>query len=255
MPRPKKIDSELVVTPETGEITEVELSPLDVQFQLPLEEQMKLIAVPANVIVSRDLFIMAVKLARSARVPLWGINIIPTKNGNKPYINADGIKFRLANDDRKVQSDDIEVLRYPESIGSTAIVKATIKMGNGQTYNALGAVKVDSQWNEANALLKAETKATRRAGYKAIANFVGMPLYDEDSDRSNGNVVEGQYRVLPIYAPKNIGQFLGWQEKQKISDEIVLEVTHKEISDVTEKDIPEMYRLLVEWQSKQKDVE
>lgn len=254
MPR-KKIDSELVVKADTGEITEVSLSPLDMQFQLPLEEQMKLIAVPNNVIVSRDLFMTAVRLAMSARVPLWGINIIPTKNGNKPYINADGIKFRLANDERKVQSDDIEVLKYPEGMGSTAIIKATIKMGNGQTYNALGAVKVDSQWNEANALLKAETKASRRAGYKAIANAVGMPMYDEDSDRSNGQVVEGQYRVLPVSSPKNVGQFLAWMDKQKITDEILLEVTHKDIADLAEKDIPEIYRLLTEWQGKQKELE
>lgn len=249
MPRRK----ELGLIPEAIPEVETEFEEqdsLDIQFHLPLDEQKKLISVPANALISNEMYVTAVALARSARVPLWGINIIPTKNGPKPYINADGVKFRIANDKRGILSDDFEIIQIPHQMGDTAIVKRTLILKNGQSFNGLGAVKVDSQWNEGNALLKADTKAGRRAGYSAIANAVGMPMWDEDADKStNGSTIEGTYRVVPSSAPATVSQFLVWQQGQKLTDAEILTVTGIDIGEeLNQRDIPEMYKKLVEYQ-------
>lgn len=217
---------------------------MDAQFGLPLNEQVKLMVVPPTLRPDEELIRAASQLARSARIPLWGINLIPTKNGIKPYINADGIKFRLANDERGVSSNTADVLQFPTGNGSLAVVKRTITLRNGQVYQGLGAVVVDSQWNPANSLLKADTKANRRAGYDAIASAVGLPMYDEDADRSNGSeVVEGEFRAV-VHAPRTIGQFLAWMTKEGISDERFQEVIGFEVSLLREADVREAWEKL-----------
>ena len=240
------IEAEIVPEPESKL-----MDPLDAQYALPLNQQRKLIQIPQNVTASDELVEATVELARSARIPLWGVLIIPTKNGNRPYINADGIRFRLANDMRGVKKIDVEILHYPMQMGDTATVKATVEMLNGQSYSSFGSVKVDSQWNEGNSLLKAETKAKRRASYDAIANAVGMPQYDEDADKSqNGNYVDATYTIVN-QPPKNIASFITWIQKNKISDQVYLKVTGEDIDEMEEKNVSFLHSKLAEYLEKQ----
>lgn len=239
---PKK-DTEIIV----AEPSVKELDPIDVQYQLPLEQQRKLISIPQNVNASDELVRATVELARSARIPLWGVLIVPTKNGNRPYINADGIRFRLANDSREVQSIDPEIIHYPTGIGDTATVKTTVIMKNGQTYASFGSVKVDSQWNEANALLKAETKSERRASYKAIANAVGMPQYDEDAKLE---VIDATFKVVN-QPPKNVTQLVTWLKNNGISDDLYKQIVGEDISEIEEHKVKAFHQHIVDYQETQ----
>lgn len=250
---PKKESKEIEVVEQVEEQASViqAISALDVQYNLPLEQQRKLIQIPQNVNASDDLVRATVELARSARIPLWGVLIIPTKNGNRPYINADGIRFRLANDPRGVKSVDVEILHYPMQMGDTATVKATVVMLNGQSYSNFGSVKIDSQWNEANGLSKATTKAIRRASYEAVANAIGMPQYDEDAKlEQNSNYVDATYSILNPPTPKNITQLITWIQKNKVSDEEYLAATGQDIDQMEEKNVPTLYEKIVEYREK-----
>ncbi len=184
------------------------ITALEAQYNLPLEEQKKLVVLPQGISQRAipELVTAAVALARSASIPLWGITFIPSRSGQaKAYINADGIRFALANDERKVASNKIISFTQGKVKGDTCTVIREVTMGNGQTYQGIGSVVIDDQWNPANATLKADTKAARRASYDAIANSVGMPQWDEDADKNT--FVDADFHEV-IDAPKTVVKFL-----------------------------------------------
>lgn len=195
---------------------------LEREYSLPLTEIRRKLVMPANARPNDEMLREAVELARSAGVPLWGINLIPTRLGIAPYINSNGIKFRLANDPRGVASNTFEVINFSSVMGEVQIIRRTIVMGNGQTYQGLGAVVIDRDWNPGNALLKADTKANRRAGYDAIANAVGMRMYDEDADRATNESIEASFRVIVAKTPTNLVEFFTWVENNDIKPEAIV---------------------------------
>lgn len=220
--------------------TEAQLDPLEQQYHLPLSERKKLILLGKGLRPDDDTYEMATAVARAAHVPLGGINLISSQNGIVPYINSFGVKYRLATDPRRIKSNTFEVLNIPVKNGDVAIIRRTIVMGNEQVYQGIGAVIVDSNWKLDNALLKADTKAARRAGYDAIADSIGLPEYDDDNPNLNGGrVVEGTFTTV-TEGPRNAMQLLARLQKENISDDTFYTVNHKYPHEVKEGEIAAM---------------
>ena len=204
------------------------------QYGLPIEEVKKLIVIPSDMRPADQTIIDAVNVARSIMVPLWGINLIKSKQGVKVYINAEGIAFAVANDPRGVQSDEFVLIQQATKENPVALVRRVITMKTGEVYHGLGAAQTDSQWNEANTDLKADTKAGRRAGYKAIAARIGLPMYDEDNPNLNP---KPEYR-----GPTAVIQFL-----TEVGDEEFERVFNRKIDQgLSDDEIPEMWQKILE---------
>lgn len=145
------------------------------QLSLPFDEQKKLIASQSP--LTDNAIRMVIDAARLIGVPLQGINLIPIKQGVNVYINSDGIDWLLHHDPRKLKCVEVEILNAPKIEGDTAIVKGIVEFQDGSRFTNIGAVVVDEKWNCANALMKAATKATRRAGGKATGKV--LPVYED----------------------------------------------------------------------------
>ncbi len=93
------------------------------------------------------------------------------KVGTIPYINRAGSEQLIFNHKMKVSVSD------PSFVNGICIVKATVTMPNGVINENIGCVNIESVKGEAlsNAIMKATTKAKRRA----VIGAVGLGLLDE----------------------------------------------------------------------------
>lgn len=152
------------------------------QYALPLDQVRQLIRseqTPTDVALRQ-----AVEVAKMFGVPLQGINLIPSRNGINVYINADGIRWKLHTDPRGLKCVETHIIQIPTRDNPLAIVEGRIEFKDGASFTNIGAVVVDGdnkggkgKWNEADALMKAATKAKRRAGQDAVGTT--LPTYED----------------------------------------------------------------------------
>ena len=90
---------------------------------------------------------------------------------------------------------------FIDGVSNAQVKGNTIK----NVYQGIGAVVVDDQWSDANALKKEETQSKRRASYEAIAHLVGAPQYDEDADK--GEFTDASFHEV-VEAPTSVVKFM-----------------------------------------------
>lgn len=178
MPSKKKVETkELAPAMPKSEI--VPFDELQRQLRMPFDEQKKLITSQSP--LTDSAVRMVLEVARVIGVPLQGINVIPTKLGVMPYINSIGIRYKYHTDKRGFKSATAEIIQTPKQKGDLAIVKGRVEFMDGSFGENIGAVIVETDdtkgWNVANALMKAATKAIRRAGQDAVE--ITLPVYED----------------------------------------------------------------------------
>ncbi len=102
------------------------------------------------------------------------ISFIPNPKTNKiiPYLNRAGSEQLIFNHKMKVTVSE------PSFINGICIVKANVTMPNGVINENIGCVSIEGLKGEAlsNAIMKATTKAKRRA----VIGAVGLGLYGRE---------------------------------------------------------------------------
>ena len=175
MPSPKK-KTEPELKPEPEAPKEIALyGQLADQYKLPIEEARKLIRSESP--LTDNAILQAIFTAKFIGVPLQGINVIPSKQGAGIYVNAVGVRYKYHTDPRGFKCASAEILQVPKVDGDLTIVKGRVEFQDGSYGENIGAVIVDNRWNLANALMKAATKAIRRAGQDAVE--LTAPIYED----------------------------------------------------------------------------
>ena len=184
------------------------------QYKMSLAEQGQMIR---SIAPLTDKYVkIAVAIAKSFGLPLQGINMIPVGNTLQPYINSDGLRWRIHTDGRGVKKSLAEVTHRPTKDEPWVEVVATITMGDDSEYTNLGVVACTPGTDVANALMKAITKAKRRASIDAVG--VALPIaedYLEWVDEQKGKTIEGSFTISPVAPapttePKNLAELLAW---------------------------------------------
>lgn len=185
------------------------------QYKMSLDEQRQLIR---SISPLTDKYVrIAVASAKSFGLPLQGINMIPVGNSLQVYINSDGLRWRIHTDSRGVKKSIASVTHQPSKDEPWVEVTATIVMGDGSEYVNLGVVACTPGPDVANSIMKATTKAKRRASIDAVG--VALPIAEDylewvDEQRSK-NTIEGSFTIsppapAPTTEPKNLAELLAW---------------------------------------------
>ena len=192
------------------------------QYRLRWEKQRELIksSMPLTEAGTK----IAVRTARSFLLPLHGIDMIPVGKGGQqvPYVNAEGIRFKLWLDPRGYKSSDCDIIHWPTKDEPWVVVKGKVEFADGSVYHNFGAVDCQPGPGVSHALLKSKTKAYRRAGISAVG--VALPVAEEyydyaDEQRQLGKPVDAidvEYREAQqrsIIEPKNLAELLAWIEQ------------------------------------------
>lgn len=208
--------------PDSTNDRAVMLTTLQDQYRLRWEKQREMIksSMPLTEAGTK----IAVRTARSFLLPLHGIDMIPVGKGGQmiPYVNAEGIRFKLWLDPRGYKSADCEIIHWPTKDEPWVVVKGKVEFGDGSTYQNFGAVDCQPGPGVSNSLLKATTKSYRRAGISAVG--VALPIAEEyydyvDEQRQTGkpvDAIDAEYREAqqrPIVDPKNLAELLAWIEQ------------------------------------------
>lgn len=223
-PLPEPIEPPKPLDPASKDLTVVPpkksviLNQLQSQYNLPLDEAMKLIRTENQ--LTKPAAQMAIDQARIFGVPLQGINVIPSRNGINIYINADGIQWLLQQDPRGVKSIQTQIAHNPSKDEPFWAIRAVVTMYDGASYDGHGAVVIDANWNFANALMKAETKAIRRASYRATGKT--LPIYDEVAEWKEESEAAKDVSALTRVRnqdtetadPTSIAELLTWMQPQ-----------------------------------------
>lgn len=232
----------------------VELIPfgqLKDQYQLPLDQVRSLIR--SEQTPTDKALMQAVECARMFGVPLQGVNLIPSRAGVNVYINADGIRWKLHTDPRRLKTVETRIIQVPTRDNPLAIVEGVVEFQDGSRFTNIGAVVVDSEnklgkgkWNEADALMKAATKAKRRAGQDAVGTT--LPLYEdfiEWRDQETKDITP----MLPVAQsinnghPQTLAQFLA--KLNEIKMDVVDACVKLNVATITEvKDFKEAWEKL-----------
>ena len=115
--------------------------------------------------------------------PLFGIDLIPTKTGNKVYINMIGLDWLVQNDKRLVREISTECLIDPyDNEKGRAKYRATVRFANNSIFRADGSASPGSvkggkcTRDDVNSM--AQTRALRKAMLLATAS--SLILHDND---------------------------------------------------------------------------
>jgi hypothetical protein len=101
------------------------------------------------------------------------IDVIPTREGKLvPYINARG-----AAQLRRMHNLEVIAMELVKERPGLVVLRCTLRRGDGSTDMAIGAAEYreDRPQDEANAWMRAETKAKRRATMSAVGIFLEGP--------------------------------------------------------------------------------
>ena len=88
----------------------------------------------------------------------------------------------------------------------------------------------------ADALQSAQSEALKRAAFSLGRKF-GLQLYYDDNERR----AEWQEKFKPPEPPKKIGELLVRLQKENVTDELFMQITNKEIPDITEKEVSALW--------------
>ena len=165
------------------------------EWKLPLEKRALLVRSMGTVTV--QMIELATEVARRYGLPISGINIIPSRAGLQPYVNSDGIRWRLHTDEREFKSSDGHITHMPTADEKWISAYAKVELESGawasnESYKEWPITDPhdkDRSFNLGNMCKKLITQAKRRAGADLVG--VGLPIYDEYYD-----TVEGEYTVI-----------------------------------------------------------
>jgi hypothetical protein len=216
MAKKKEVEStELVVVNEK----ELMFKQLTDQYAMSWEDQRNLIR--SDTQLTQKGVSLAVKTAMSFGLPLQGINVIPTKNGPAVYVNSDGLRWRIHTDERGVKKSLASVIHRPTKDEPWIEVMATIVIGDDSEYVNFGVVDCLPTQGVGNGIMKATTKAKRRASVDAVG--VALPIAEEylewaDEQKASGKFVDAEFTIQAVPAqtitePKNFSEFLSWLEQ------------------------------------------
>lgn len=209
----KEVESTDLVVIDTKELMFKQL--VD-QYKLPWEDQRGLIRSESP--LTEKGVMLAVKTAMAFGLPLQGINVIPSKQGSTVYVNSDGLRWRIHTDERGVKKSLAEVIHRPTREEPWIEVQAMIVMGDDSEYVNFGVVDCPPGPGVGNNIMKATTKAKRRAAVDAVG--VALPIAEEylewvDEQKTTGKFVDGEFTVQPVVItePKNFAEFLTWVQQ------------------------------------------
>ena len=182
---------------------------LNLQLAMPWTEQRQFLT--STVSINESGVKKVVSMAQTYKLPLDVFALIPTKQGLKPYVKANGIVFRLQMDHRGILSIVPEILHWATVEEPWAYVRCTIKFKDGSEFVAHASHSTDSEGNLKSTpdyiTMKCETKAVRRCGEKAVG--IPFPVYESEMEYKSwesGQVIEGE--VIELGVVNNIAEFL-----------------------------------------------
>jgi len=168
------------------------------EWRLPIEKRALLVRSFGTVTV--QMIDLATEVARRYGLPISGVNIIPSKAGLQPYVNSDGIRWRLHTDEREFKSSSGMITHMPTADEKWISAYAKVELQNGawadnesfKEWPITDTHDKDRSFNLGNMCKKLITQAKRRAGADLVG--VGLPIYDEYYD--NKEAIEGEYTVV-----------------------------------------------------------
>lgn len=200
------LDKEVSEPEGTTNESKTLLSPWDqVKSEWESSKEHRTLLVRSREIVTIQMVELATAVAKRYGLPISGVNIIPTQTGPQPYINSDGIRWRLHMDKRDFKSSEGEIIHMPTDEEKYIIAKARIEMKDG-SYAVNESIKEwpiesrrdkDRSFTLGNMCKKLITQAKRRAGLDLVG--VGLPIYDEYYDQgiaADSEVIEGEYKEI-----------------------------------------------------------
>lgn len=98
----------------------------------------------------------------------------------------------------------------------------------------------------ADVLQSAQSEALKRAAFPLGRKFGLQLYYDSEEKRAEW---QEKFNPKPAESPKNIGQLLGWMEREKISDEEFINAVGRDISELKERDVPEIVEQLTAYRN------
>jgi len=184
---------------DAGDNSKTLLSPWDQvksEWSAPVEKRALLVRSMTTVTV--QMVELATDVAKRYGLPISGVNMIPSKAGPRPYINSDGIRWRLHMDKRGLKEYIGEITHMPTDDEPYIMARSRVEMKDGtiavnEAIMDWPATGKDAGFTLGDAAMKAITKAKRRAGADMVG--VGLPLYDEYYDEVAPEVIEGNWKV------------------------------------------------------------
>jgi len=206
---------------------------LEAQYNQPLDKIANL--VQSETPLTREGLQAAVELAKMHLLPLTGVNVIRNRRGGLHFfVNAHGIRWRLHNDVRGLQSTNYEIIHFPSPDEPYVRVKGIIKFRDGSEFSNEAVIWFryeDGEWYErmrsgdwkpvnlGDRVMAAITKAIRRAGVEATG--IALPIFEDTAP-----YVDASYRVvseeesvvsmpeLPSGPPRNLAELLAKAQEE-----------------------------------------
>jgi len=214
------------------------------QYSWEYEDLLALIAYAPNRVPSETMVRQIVAVARAYALPLSCMSYIYDKaRGGAPYVNAEGIFWRLQTDPRQLTVLKAEVVKLPAKGDELCIMRGVVQFANGQYFDDYGATSQDSHpaHSLANRVMLAVTKCKRRAGLTAC----GIPLQvsEEELDWREQERVASSHKTetpSPMQTSKlvaNLGDLVAKVAAKGMTlDQALDKLGKKELSDIIDLD-------------------
>lgn len=166
--------------------------------------------------------------------PFWSERAIDISPGRK----YDVIEYT-----KQVLNERTKVLETVDVREIIVMTELTVRIYNldgrlisEEVHSGSGGKVWEKNISFADALQSAQSEALKRAAFSLGRKF-GLQLYYDDNERR----AEWQEKFKPPEPPKKIGELLVRLQKENISDELFMQITNKEIPDITEKEVSALW--------------
>jgi hypothetical protein len=191
------------------------------EWNAPVEKRALLVR--SMTTITAQMVELATDVAKRYGLPISGVNIIPSKAGPRPYINSDGIRWRLYMDTREFKSSSGRITHMPSDPEPwiTAYGKVEMKDGSWADNESVKEWPIvdkndkDRSFTLGNMCKKLITQAKRRAGADLVG--VGLPIYDEYYDQVSVEIIEGEYQEIEApkkTEPTNLAELISMAKEQ-----------------------------------------
>lgn len=162
--------------------------------------------------------------------PFWSERAIDISPGRK----YDVIEYT-----KQVLNERTKVLETVDVREIIVMTELTVRIYNldgrlisEEVHSGSGGKVWEKNISFADALQSAQSEALKRAAFSLGRKF-GLQLYYDDNERR----AEWQEKFKPPEPPKNTAQLLVRLQKEQITDEMFMQITGKDIGDITEKEV------------------
>ncbi len=183
--------------------------------------------------------------------PFWSEIPIDISPGRK----YDIVEYQVERENPKTHIKEAKTVREVTVMTELRIriYSSDGRLVSEETHPGSGGKIWENNISFTDTLQAAQSEALKRAAFPLGRKFGLQLYYDSEERRAEWQEKFDKEQKKVNEPPKNIAQLLGRLEKEQISDEEFIQVIGRDISDITEKDVPDIWEALVNYRSKTED--